>query len=295
MIEGERGDGDGEDGAAGVKEEGGDRGGLVVWLVTPKQERAGREVSEGGGLQKGEGAGVFVQERAGGAVGGAEIQARLAREGGRGDAEEDGGEGGDKLGGAGWERDAGQRGGEAVCEEDGGEQRQRWVKGRDVVREASLHEGEEDQGKERKRGPGAEIAAAAEGCGESKGIEQGEGGGGDEQDPKVIPGVGVVAFDGLGGAGDDVEADEIREEGAAEAMEHEERPGKDEGEERGEAEPEGPGEADGFREEQGSEGERRGGGPLGEYGGGEGDPEDVPADGLCAAGATRARRGRPSR
>ena len=111
---------------------------------------------------------------------------------------------------------------EAIGYPDGAEDGERRVDRRDVVGEAGLDGGEEEELDEGEDREGANTAEAwlAEGVVEGDGVEKNEGSGGEEQDTEVVPPGGDVAFDLDGGAGEDVEAEVAAEEHAAEAVEH---------------------------------------------------------------------------
>jgi hypothetical protein len=148
-----------------------------------------------------------------------------------------------------------------------------------------LDKGEEKELDESEEGEDAEGTEArlAEGVVEGDGVEEEERRGGEKKDAEIEPPGGEVAFDLGGGAGEDVEAEVLVDEKLAEAVEHVEVPGKDEGEKEQQAEEEVGAEAAEERglereEENGGEEEGDAGGAFGHERDGETDPEEIPGE-----------------
>ena len=150
--------------------------------------------------------------------------------------------------------------------------------------ETRLDEAEEDYLEDGKEGEGAQGAevGVAEGGVEDGGVEKDPGWGGEEKDAEVVPPGGNVAVVLVGDAAQDVEVEVLVDEGLAEAVEHVEVPGKDQGEEEKEAEGEMGADAaaergvDGQESEEGEE-DGSAGGAFAHERDGEAGPVEIPA------------------
>ena len=112
---------------------------------------------------------------------------------------------------------------ESVGGIDGGDYGERGVGWGDVVGQAGLDSGEEEYDDDGEDGPGPQLGAANR-PGDCGRVEQHEGSGRCEQDDAVVPPVRLVPFDGVQGAGEDVEAEVLGNELLAEAVVHGEMP-----------------------------------------------------------------------